>query len=101
MARTWTTPTVGVTLETDAELAGCSTYCTIRQGALKLTSEVDIEPTEGGYRYEVPLTQVQSGGFKPSLPIELQTNVVDSNGYRAAANISEFRMGRNLEDKEL
>ena len=101
MARTWTTPTVGVTLETDADLTACRVYATFRQGDRKLTREVDAEPTEGGYRYELPLTQVQSGGFKPSLPIELQTNVVDSNGYRAAANISEFRMGRNLEDKEL
>ena len=101
MTRVWETPTIGVTLETDADLAGCRVYCTLRQGARKLTSEVDIEPTEGGYRYEIPLTQVQSGGFKSSLPIELQTNVVDSNGWRVSSNISEFRMGRNLEDKEL
>lgn len=101
MARTWTTPTVGVTLATDADLTACRVYSTLRQGDRKLTREVDAEAVEGGYRYEVPLTQGESGGFKPGAIVEVQTNVVDSSGYRAASNISEFRMPRNLEEKEL
>jgi len=102
LARTWTTPTVGVTLETDADLTACRVYATFRQGGRKLTREVDVEAVEGGYRYEVPLTQLESGGFEPGAIIEAMTNIVDSNGFRAPTeNISEFRLGRNLEDKEL
>ena len=94
--RKWTTPTQLCKLSTAADLEGCTVYVTLSQGAVEITKTVELTATTGGYTFEVTLAQEESGRFSAAYPIEVQANVVDSNGFRCASDIKEAAIGRNI-----
>ena len=96
--RRFTTPTI--TLEVGADLTGCDAYLTLRQGFETLTIRLDTlddwTVTSEGATASVTLTQRQSARFGEGKPVEVQANVIDQNGYRAATDIVMAVFDRQL-----
>ena len=94
--RRYTTPRILIKIE-GADLTGCDVYVTFRQGRREHTVKNPPMQIEGSDTYlEVRLTQLQSARFKHDKPVEVEANVVDSNSYRAATNIVETSLDRQL-----
>ena len=96
--RRFTTPTHRLRVKA-VDLTGCDVLVTYRQ------REISVNITNPAMEYDgtdtvlsVPMTQLQTGGFINGRA-EVQVNVIDSNGYRAATNIREFALRNNLLDK--
>lgn len=94
--RRYTTPTIIVRIE-GADLTGCDVYVTFMQGRREHTVKNPPMRIEGSDTYlEVRLTQLQSARFAHDKPVEVEVNVVDYNNYRAATNIAEISIDRQL-----
>lgn len=96
--RRYTTPTHRLRVK-GVDLSGYDVLVTYRQRESSVTV---INPT---MEYDgtdtvlsVPMTQLQTGGFMNGRA-EVQVNVVDYNGYRAATNIRLFTLRDNLLNK--
>lgn len=92
MAQPFTTPTYEIEV-TDADLTGCEVLVTLQQGThtLELSGD-DLEWVrfEPGLRISVvafTLTQEQSAGFLADSDIDIQVNIMDPAGYRAASDV--------------
>lgn len=94
--RRYTTPRVLIKVE-GADLTGCDVYVTFRQGRREHTVKNPPMQLDGTDAYiEVRLTQLQSAKFREDRPVEVEANVVDSNGWRVATDIAEVTFGRQL-----
>lgn len=98
----YTTPTITVKIR-GADLANCRVWVTFSQGRLNcVTKEVtDLkEEDDGNWKFDIPLTQCETSKFQSGLPVKVQANIVDRNGFRAATNIvSSDKALRNLMDR--
>lgn len=96
-AITWTTPTLPILIKGGNILDdNCRVFITIGQGKNILTLEpISATSTETGVLVEIHFTQIQSGGFSPGIA-NVQANVIDSNGYRAASLYETINLGSNL-----
>jgi hypothetical protein len=94
--RRYTTPRLLIKVS-GADLTGCDVYVTFRQGRREHTVKNPPMQVDGTDAYmEVRLTQMQSARFRHDRPVEVEANVVDFNGYRAATNIAETSFDRQL-----
>lgn len=94
--RRYTTPRILVKIS-GADLTGCTLYLTFRQGRREVTVKDPDMTVDGTDAYaEVRLSQLQTAKFREDEPVEVEANVVDSNGYRVASDIKEATFGRNL-----
>lgn len=94
--RRYTTPRIIIKVE-GVDLTGCDVYITLRQGLREHTVKNPPMLVDGTDAYlEVRLTQLQSARFRHDKPVEVEANVVDFNGYRAATNIAETSIDRQL-----
>lgn len=94
--RRYTTPRILVKIS-GADLTGCTLYLTFRQGRREVTIKDPDMAVDGTDTYaEVRLSQLQTAKFREDVPVEVEANVVDSNGYRVASDIKEATFGRNL-----
>ena len=97
MPHTFTTPTYIVAI-TGADLTGCTIVLTLRQGRTSLNVEEfgSVDVTSEQATVEFTLTQVQSARFSEDAPIEVQANVMDTNGYRVASDIATIELKRQI-----
>lgn len=95
--RPYTTPTYLVKIS-GADLTGCTIVLTLRQGRTSLNVEEfdSVDVTSEYTNVEFTLTQVQSARFSESEPVDVQANVIDSNGYRVASNIGTIELKRQI-----
>lgn len=94
--RRYTTPRILIKIE-GADLTGCTLYLTFRQGRREVTIKDPDMTVDGTTAYaEVRLSQLQTAKFREDEPVEVEANVIDSNGYRVASDIKETTFGRNL-----
>lgn len=94
--RRYTTPRILIKIE-GADLTGCDVYVTLRQGLREHTVKNPPMEVDGTDAYlEVRLTQLQSARFRETKPVEVEVNVVDPNGWRAATDIATVPFGRQL-----
>ena len=92
----YTTPTLPLVLTGGDVTRNCKVYLSIAQGDKTLKLEVTkITPMLCGTLLEVPLSQIQTGGFCPG-KVALQVNVIDASGYRAATDIKYYNLGSNI-----
>lgn len=99
--RKWTTPMLAGTIETSVDLAACECYLTILQEGRDITKKIEPYLDGAVWRYEVPLTQKESGSLRAGVMSEYQINVVDASGWRGASNIVTRVPGRNVHWREL
>lgn len=94
--RRYTTPRIIIKVE-GADLTGCDVYITFRQGLREHTVKNPPMELDGTDAYlEVRLTQMQSARFRHDRPVKVEANVIDYNGYRAATDIVETSIDRQL-----
>lgn len=98
MIRRYTTPTF--VLKVDEKIDDFDIHVTFKQTRTVLTftkDEIDSIQWDGEYtRLAVTFTQKQSSLFKENVPVEIQVNVMDDNGYRVATGIVNCNFGKNL-----
>ena len=103
MAATWTTPTYTVLIE-GGDLSGCRAMLTLGQDGMRdVTFDVTdtLTETEDGWEVSLTMTQLQSARFRAGKPIYFQSNVIDSNGYRAATDKKSDMLDDNLLERTL
>ena len=91
----YTTPTERAVVE-GADLTGCDVWVSFQQGRRELdvkASSVTYDGTDS--TVEVPLTQLQTAGFRPGT-VKLQVNWVTSTNERDATILAEVEWGENL-----
>ena len=97
----FTTPTITITVE-NIDLTGEEVYVTLEQTGVELTkSGEDLSVS-----YESPdttivftLTQEESAAFDYSKWAQVQVNFISSSGVRAATNIAQINVFKNLLDR--
>lgn len=99
--RKWTTPMLAGTIESLADLTACDVYLTILQEGRSLTKLIQPYRDGDGWRFEIPLTQKETGNLREGVKTECQINAVDTSGWRGASNIEVRYPGRNIERREL
>lgn len=99
--RKWTTPMLAGTIETQADLTACEVYLTVLQEGRSLTKLIQPYRDGDAWRYEVPLTQEETGNLREDVRAEYQINAVDTSGWRGASNIEVRYPDRNIERREL
>lgn len=98
----WTTPTIPILVRcSNADVENTRIVFTFIQGCTRY----DIEPTSmervtEGIKCLVDLTQLQTGAFEVG-KMQVQANILSSDGYRAASEIKGVYVGENLIDEEL
>jgi len=94
--RRYTTPTVTLTVK-GVDLTGMDVLVTFTQACRELTVDnPSMTLTTGGDTViEVPLSQVQTGGFVDG-SIEVQVNWLDAVGHRDATTVGTIEVERNL-----
>lgn len=96
--RRYTTPTHRLRVK-GVDLTGYDVLVTYRQRETIVTVKNPAMEYDGTDTVlSVPMTQLQTGGFMNG-SAQVQVNVIDYNGYRAATNIKEFALRNNLLDK--
>lgn len=93
----YTTPTYAIRINT-ALPDNCNVYVTFERDGERVTVKVDeysVDATAGESLMYVDLTQAQTGGLVPGR-CNVQANIVDSNGYRAATKWANVYVGGNL-----
>lgn len=97
--RKYTTPTLVVRID-GKNLEECDVYVTLGQGNRRLTyTNDDFESVEAdacGVTAKILLTQEQTASFSMSQEVSIQANVIDKTGHRAATDIMQVGMMRNL-----
>ncbi|MBQ9041592.1 MAG: hypothetical protein IJ111_02125 [Eggerthellaceae bacterium] len=99
--RKWTTPTLEGSIECSADLSACEVYLTILQEGRSLTKLIEPYRDGGVWRFELPLTQEETGNLREGAKTEFQINVLDASGWRPASNIEVRYPGRNIERRKL
>lgn len=97
--RRYTTPTVELTVK-GVDLTGMDVLVTFAQACRKITVENPTMTlsTGGDTVIEVPLTQLQTGGFTEG-SVEVQVNWLDALGNRDATTVGTIEVERNLLDE--
>lgn len=96
--RRYTTPTHRLRVKS-VDLTGYDVLVTYRQRENGVTVKNPAMEYDGTDTVlSVPMTQLQTGNFMNG-SAQVQVNVIDYNGYRAATNIREFALRNNLLDK--
>ena len=97
--RRFTTPTVTLTVK-GVDLTGMDVLVTFTQACHELTVEGPSMTlsTGGDTVIEVPLSQVQTGGFVEGT-VEVQVNWLDALGNRDATTVGTIEVERNLLDE--
>lgn len=97
---TWTTPIVPILIKGGNILAdNVKILITIAQGNNSITLEpFSLTPQADGVIAEINLTQAQSGSIGAGTAL-VQTNVIDSSGFRAASFFDYVNLGSNLEGR--
>lgn len=97
--RKYTTPTLVVRID-GKNLEECDVYVTLAQGNRRLTyTNDDFESVEAdacGVTAKILLTQEQTASFSMSQEVSIQANVIDKTGHRAATDIMQIGIWKNL-----
>ena len=95
--RPYTTPTYVVHI-TGGNLEDCAIVLTLRQmrNMLNIEEFDEREDSEDETTLTFTLTQEQTAAFKERVPIEVQANVMDSEGYRVASDIGMITLSRQI-----
>lgn len=97
---TWTTPIVPILIKGGNILAdNVRVLITVTQGNNSVTLEpISLTSQEDGVLAEINFSQIQSGSFEAGTAF-VQTNVIDSSGFRAASFFDYVNLGSNLEGR--
>lgn len=95
------TPTFVLELQEEIDLsAAANVYATFRRGAINVTKSGD-ELTIDGREVSVYLDQAETLLFPAGADVEIQLNWTYEDGGRAASEIANVRMEKNLLPKVL
>lgn len=96
----YTTPTITLTISNFVLPDNVEVYVTLKQGTTIVTRDnATYEQNDSSLTISLTLTQEETGGFKPSSPVQVQVNWIDSFGVRCATKIATIASFENLLDE--